>query len=323
MKTFIFNFLLFFSIPIVLLICIYLVSDPFKTLKKFTLKEFSIVNREYLSTELFFKNRNQQNYNSFIFGSSRGCGINTYKWKSFLPEGSNQFLFQAWGETITGIYQKINYLEKSNIPIINSIILLDIPSSFSDIQEPKTALGIKHYMLSGHTEFYYQCLLFYAFIKPSEVLQSTKNIFIKPNCDISFDSISNDWYSANKVDYFRMPFQDSTLNKSRFKERQTLEKYSKRIINPEFERVLNKILCLLKKNKTKYKIVITPDYNQLHVNRADLLLLEKIFGVQNVYNYSGKNEITEDKYNFMDIGHFDRIVGWKILEDIYNNPYLQ
>lgn len=36
-----------------------------------------------------------------------------------------------------------------------------------------------------------------------------------------------------------------------------------------------------------------------------------------MYDYSGKNTLTEDKYNFMDINHFDAIVGWKILENIY------
>ena len=39
---------------------------------------------------------------SYVFVSSRGCGITTYQWLAYLPEGSSQFLFQAWGETITG-----------------------------------------------------------------------------------------------------------------------------------------------------------------------------------------------------------------------------
>jgi hypothetical protein len=55
----------------------------------------------------------------------------------------------------------------------------------------------------------------------------------------------------------------------------------------------------------------------MRINKQDLYKLQRIFGKQNVYTYSGKNALTEDKFNFMDINHFDDIVGWEILKDIY------
>lgn len=317
MKLFIKRLVCFLGIPFILLLGIYVISDPFKTIKKFNLKEFSTVNRDYLSTELYFKNEQKQKYNSFIFGSSRGCGLNTYKWKQYLPKGSNQFLFQAWGETITGIYQKINYLNKNNVPIKNAIILLDIPGSFSEPQLPKTALGLKHYKISGRTKFYFQSVLFYSFLKPSEIYKSAKMIFIKPKYEIGFDTISNDWNKINKENYLIKSKQNLTLNKVKFGKRPKVEVQSKKIITAEYENILKEIAFILKKQHTNYKIVITPAYDQLRINEQDFLLIQKIFDNQNVFDYSGKNSLSEDKYNFMDINHFDMIVGWYIFEDIY------
>jgi hypothetical protein len=319
MKSFIKKTLYFLGIPLILLVGIYITSDPFKTIKSFDLSEFSIVNRDYLSTELYLKNEQKQKYDSFIFGSSRGCGLNTYKWKSYLSKGSNQFLFQSWGETITGIYQKISYLESEKVSIKNAIVLLDIPSSFRETQEPKTALGLKHYKISGKSKIYFQSILFYSFLKPSEIFKSTKEIFIKPNYDIGFDTISNDWYKSNKENWKCKPEQDSTLNKGKFGERPKIEVMSKELIKPEFESLIKKIKYIFDKQKSDYKIIITPAYDQMRINKQDLYKLQRIFGKQNVYTYSGKNALTEDKFNFMDINHFDDIVGWEILKDIYRD----
>ena len=319
MKSFILKFSCFFFIPLVLLVGIYVISDPFKTLRKFSIQSFSTVNREYLSTELYLKNQPVQHYNSFIFGSSRGCGLNTYQWKSYLPKGSRQFLFQAWGETITGIYQKINYLDKSKSALNNVIVLLDIPASFAENQEPNTAMGIKHYLFTGKSPFYYQCVLFYSFIKPTEIYQSTKTLFQKPVYPVEFDTISNDWFKTNKDTRGIRPVQNRSLDKTKFHSRPDREAFSEKVIHSEFEKTLNKIKIIFDKHKTAYTIIITPDYNQLHIHPYDLQLLQRIFGEKNVSNYSGKNNITDDKYNFMDINHFDRIAGWQIIEDIYKN----
>ena len=93
--------------------------------------------------------------NSFIFSSSRGGGMNTYQWKSYLPDDAQPFLFQAWSESLTGIELKMNYLNEHDIPINNALIMFDIPGTFSSNQLPKEALSMKHYMFTGHIKFIY------------------------------------------------------------------------------------------------------------------------------------------------------------------------
>ncbi len=317
MKKFIIRTSFFIGIPLLLVFVVYLFADPFKTNSKFDLSDVNTLNREYLSTELYLKNEKTQQYDSFIFGSSRGCGINTYKWRSYLPKGSKQFLFQAWGETITGIFQKIVFLDKRNVNIENAIILLDIPTSFSKTQEPTTAIELKHYKLSGKSKLYFHSTLFMEFLKPSEIVKAIGEIFNKLPNKINFDTLSNDWNKSSRFNWAEMPEQDSTLNKIRFGKRPKTEKQARKLINPEFEDLLIQIASLFRKHQTNFKIIITPAYNQLGINPSDLALLEKIFSQENVFDYSGKNLLTEDKYNFSDINHFDEIVGWKMLEEIY------
>ena len=318
MKTFLLKIFLITFIPLFCLLGLYVIADPFKTIYPFNLKEFSTVNRDYLSSELFLKNYPNEKYNSFIFGSSRGCGINTYLWKSYLPGDANQFLFQAWGESITGIYQKIKYLDSHHVDIKNALILIDMPGSFDKVQESTTAIGIKHYTFSGKSELYFQFHLFKAFIKPSLIYETFRQLIVKPNYTIGFDTISNDWNILNKENWNKIPVQDSTLNKDKFKGRPLIEKMLPEVINAENRIVLDKIASVLKNKNTNYKIIITPAYDQLLINKEDLKILQQVFGEENVYNFSGKNELTEDKYNFMDINHFDLVVGRKILMDIYH-----
>ena len=57
-------------VPLLLLAAVYFVTDPYKTLRPFSLTYFDSTNRDYLSSELFVLNYPEQTYDSFIFGSS-------------------------------------------------------------------------------------------------------------------------------------------------------------------------------------------------------------------------------------------------------------
>ena len=196
-------------VPLLLLAAVYFVTDPYKTLRPFSLTYFDSTNRDYLSSELFILNSKDIDYDSFIFGSSRACGINSYHWVHYLPEGSRQFVFQAWGETVTGIDQKVKYLDETGISIKNALILLDVPRSFGKVQEPTKALSIKDPAISKQPKIVHESILFWNFIqKPSQWIQAIKNRDNKPY--IGFDTVSNDWEKGNKnLDISIQPPPDS------------------------------------------------------------------------------------------------------------------
>lgn len=298
------------------LFVVYLLTDPFRTLNTFNLKNVSIVNRDYLSTELFLKNNPRYHYNSFIFCSSRGGGINTYLWKSYLPKGAKQFLFQAWSETISGTLQKVTWLNEHGQKIENAIVMIDIPSSFSLIQQSYEALSIKHYLFADMPFVVYQFYLFKAYVKPSEVIKSIQEIH--RISDIGFDSVSNDWNKANKYNWKFRPDQNKTLDKSKYPT-VVQEKTSTPLINKEIEIKLKEIEHIFSKQRTNYKIIITPAFNQIKVNPDDLKILQRIYSKERVFNFSGHNQWTVNKYNFTDINHFDLNVGYDLLKICYQN----
>lgn len=332
MKRYLIRILLFLGLPILVLLAVYYITDPFKTLRPFSLQYFDDTNRDYLSTELFLRNDSVYHYNSFIFGSSRCCGFNTYHWKHYLPEESRQFMFQAWGETLTGIEEKIDYIDNNGNEINNAFVLFDIPGTFAKDQLPKSVVKIKHYKFSGQSKLAYQSNLFYQFSqKPSKWVSSVIQYRNPIMVEFPVDSISNDWGPKSKlVDIYRQPQKDSLSNctaKSKAVFLKQIEhktdddlQESEPLITEAFYAQLMHLKNVFDKHQTDYRIVVSPAYCYTHpsINPKDLAILQDIFGKDKVFNYSGKNDLTTDCYNFSDPNHFGSSVGWQIIEDIYN-----
>jgi len=321
------------GIPIVIVLIIYLVTDPFKTLHPFSFQYFDVTNRDYISSELFLRNISKFHYDSYIFGSSRCGGFNSYHWKHYLPEGSTQFLFQSWSESITGIEQKIDYIDNHNDDLNNALVLLDIPGSFSKEQLPKEVLTIKHYQFSGQPKFEFQCCLFWGFIQKPSIWWSSVKQFIRHDIPVfPMDTLSNDWGTNNRYADIRIqPAKDSLCNcttktKAIFlkqiknKSNSDLTE-SKPLITSQFLKQLMHIKEVFDNHHTDYRIVISPAYCYTYprINEEDLKILQDVFGADKVFNYSGKNLLTDDCFNFSDPDHFGQSVGWQIIEDIYHH----
>lgn len=331
MGKFILRLFLFIFIPVVLLAAVYFVTDPYKTIHPFSLHYFDTTNRDYLSSELFLLNDPEQHYNSFLFGSSQVSGFNTYHWKSFLPEGARQYMFQSWGETITGIDQKITFLDKRGSEIKNALILLDIPSMFTGKQVPTAALSIKNPTISGQPKWIHQMILFYDFLqRPSQWIKAIDHFIHHTQASVSFDPVSNDWEKSNRdVDYSIPPPKDSLRNTSAISKAVFLkdnESYSDAdlavsppVIDDAAVLKLLHIKDIFDKQGTNFRIIIDPGYcyTTPATNPLDLEQLENIFGKDKVFNFSGKNDLNSDYNNFSDPIHFGQFVGWHILETVY------
>lgn len=320
-------------VPLLLLLAVYLVTDPYKTLKPFSLTYFDTTNRDYLSSELFVKNYPERRYNAYVFGSSRGCGINTYQWLTYLPEGSRQFMFQAWGETITGIDQKLTYIDEHHYPLENVLILVDIPKTFSKPQLPHIAMAIKDPRFSHQPEWAFQATLFYDFIqKPSEWKKAVRYKIGSIRPTVTFDPISNDWEKNNKeLDLSCPPKKECLRNMSRKAKEVFMRDYvnnpyatlpeSKPVIDDSMLEIIDHIKGVFNRNGTDYKIVVTPGYGYQYPEIADedLRALQTVFGEENVFDFSRRKEITLGYENFADPNHFGLNVGWLILEEIYHS----
>ena len=330
MKRFLFSVILGIACPLLLLLGIYLWTDPFRCLHVFDINDIDATNREYLSTELFLRNYPTQQYNAFIFSSSRGCGFNTYTWQTYVGKDTRPFLFQAWGETLTGIELKMDYLDRHNVAMKQAIIMFDIPGSFSKAQLSHEALGMRHWIFTGGSRFSYNAIQFYNFIqKPTFWIKNIRKTLTHSKEACCSDTISNDWEKENYLHYLELPPQDSLKNCSDMTRRtfraqlnsmqDSTQKVAQPVIKGKFVEQLWHMKTILDKKKTDYHIVLSPAICYLNpsVNPADLELLESIFGKERVHDYSGKNELTEDYNNFSDPNHFGLRVGYLIMQDIY------
>ena len=309
---------------------IYLWTDPFKCLHEFDMSDTDQTNREYLSTELFLRNYEQQRYNSFIFGSSRGCGMNTYRWKTYLSDQARPFIFQAWSETLTGIELKLDYLDRNQVSLDNVLIMFDIPGAFEKQQLPSKALSMKHFAFTEKSRGSYNVMQFFNFLqKPSLWVSSVKKTLKKEKLFCVSDTLSNDWDNQSRFLCDVIPRQDSLKGCSAISRDEFLHRIasltdddievSEPLITASFEDKLRHIMDILERNHTDYYVILTPAYCYTNptVNPSDLEILKAIFGDDRVFDFTGKNEMTEDYNNFSDPNHFGQRVGWMMLEKVY------
>ena len=96
---------------------------------------------------------------------------------------------------------------------------------------------------------------------------------------------------------------------------------SKPLITESFEDQHRHVKTILDGNKSDYYVILTPAYYYTSpaVNPSDLGKLKYIFGADRVYDFTGKNEMTDDYNIFTDPNHFGQRVGWLILEIIYGS----
>lgn len=332
MKRFLTTILVFIAIPLILLVGLYLWTDPFRCLHKFDIQDIDAVNREYLSTELFLRNNPTYHYNSFIFASSRGMALNTYQWKQYLPEGAQPFLFQAWSETVSGIELKLDYMQEHHIPIDNALILIDIPGTFEKNQLSRGAMTIKHFFFTEESRAMYNFKQYFNFIQnPSLWIRYTKKAIRKEKEMFFSDTISNDFDNTNYLTYRECPPQDSMNYCSELTRCSFIAKVehmrvkdvaiSEPMITPQFEQQLLHIRAIFAENQTNYHIIISPAYcyTEPALNPYDLEVLNRIFGEERVHDYTGENEWTIDYNNFLDPNHFGKCIGYRIIEDIYKS----
>jgi hypothetical protein len=80
--------------------------------------------------------------------------------------------------------------------------------------------------------------------------------------------------------------------------------------------MLKEIKEILVKHHTRYKIILSPIYDEMKFSQEDLRVLKAIFG-DHVYDFTGENAITRSKYNWYETKHFRTFIGDSILNQIY------
>ena len=145
-----------------------------------------------------------------------------------------------------------------------------------------------------------------------------KDIFAINPGYIKTTAYQNDYYYQK---YDSMLAKDSAgyyvYKKEVFYDRPELAETSAPVIGETQKKMLQEIKSIFGKNKTRFKLVVSPLYEQKKINGEDIKDLKNIFGENAIYDYSGKNEITATKTNYYESSHFKPYIAGKIMVDIY------
>lgn len=329
--------LLIICFPFLLVIAIYLYDDPFKVLynyENYYEPSFSndFLNRDYISTESFIKNSKKCNYDSYIFGSSRSEVYQVDEWTKHINSKAC-FHYDAYKECLYGVEKKVIFIHKKGLKIKNALFIFD-----SDLLPITTNLSgpvyRKHPRISGESQFSFQSSMFASFLDVESITTSIKSII---NHIKSLDTGQNFIQHHNKDRYVKFTNEERwwwvefeaaiARNRDSFYQhksaklyhRDSIQKFYDPTIKQEQIAMLMNIKKILYEDQCKYKIIISPLYNQLKINPKDRIILDSIFGAKNVYDYSGINTITENVYNYYEDSHYRTHVATQILNDIYTN----
>lgn len=289
---------------------------------------YTSLNADFTSTEMYLKNRSLYHYNSFVFGSSRTLAYKASEWKKYLSPSDLPFVYHASYESLYGILAKLKFIDKQNDTIKNALFILD-ETILWQITNSEGHLFIKDPRISGDSKLQFYNTFFRAYLSDfffvkciDYSLFKTKRPYMKGFfCDqyIYLDPITNDLYPMGKIN-------DSKSDPVGFYQKFRL-KYPKitpviktepKIIDKVREEMLVGIKELLDKHHTDYKIVISPKYNCYKLHPDDQRKLEEIFGKNTIHDFSGVNKYTTDIHTFYEPFHYTIETGKTILEEIYS-----
>ena len=326
-----FKKVLFIPLTMVVMLAVYLVYDPFEVV--YTYKTHNVDSRisynwDYNATETLIQIYSSRHYDSFIFGNSRSLAFHCKDWQRYL-DSTRTLHFAAPSESLYGLYTKFKYLADNNMPIRNSLIMLD-SNTLAVTWDGSGHLFIKHPELTGNSRVNFQRFFFRAFIDPSFFLgyvcyKATGNIpelfkrrfTVEEHTDpVTCDKImvalekllttNSEQYYVNRKEMF-------------YSRDETKQSYSPMVIKSLQLFYLKEIKKILAANGTNYKIIINPNYDQKYLSKDDLVQLREIFGTEYVYDYSGINDITSDFHNYYDAGHFRPHLARQIMAEVYGN----
>lgn len=317
-----------FLSPLIILLIGYLITDPFKIIRTYEAYPDNFaksLNRDRISTQIFLNNNQQFNYKSFIFGSSRSSVFYAREWGKHIND-TNPYHFDASCETISGVATKLKFIERKGNKIDNVLFVFD-RSLFNYEQDTLGSVFVQDYRVSGldwwkyHTIFvntYFSKGFFIAYY--DNLITGNFRNYMRQFLEfrkINYTPVVNDFIFTSYIEQIK---KDSVgyYNQPDFFYTRSKEK---NLPLPAIKAYQLKYLAMIKeslqKNNTKFKIVLGPTYDQHYFNQQDLQTLIKYFGKENIYDFSGINQYTENIANYYEIYHYKPSVANEIMNKIY------
>lgn len=326
--------LLLFLLPILLILGTYIIFDPFKVIWHYdnyyaTLREV-VLNRGFVSTKVFDNQNDTCHYDSFILGNSASLAFHVDEWQKYIGTDTHCFHFDAMSGSVEGLLLKVKHIDEQENQIKNALVVVDHKmlgrgdyQSHLYMQPP--ALTHNHNFLEFHWAHFASFLNFkffkaYIDYRFNGKLKPYMKDVLCPRDDIKYDG------KTNEVEYVYKEklIADSTYYDSEFLQKLNRGQQPNTVDVPHIDKEKRKMLAemasIFKRHNTRVKVVVSPFWDQVRLNPADLQCFQDIFGKENVYDFSGSNEWNSDYHNYYDHVHYRPHIATQILNIIYSKP---
>lgn len=316
--------------PAVVILAIYFWQDPYKVLYHYnsfytgdTRHTMTLCN-DYVSTQSFLNHYTEEQYDSYIFGNSRSLFYSIEEWKKHI-NSDRCFHFDAQLEPLWGIERKLQFLHDRGVVVKNALFVID-QSVLQNKPSENFYFTIKHPAISGKSMFSFQWHFLKTYLDrnflesyiPFLITHNEKYASFFLNIPLAYDPKHNELsYQEYERQITENPDSFYAARKNIFYKRDTIQKFSPPRIGEAQKSLLLSIHRMLDQDKTSYRIVINPLYDQVRLDTTDLKILKEIFGSRYVFDLSGRNEITGSKYNYYEASHYRSTAAARVMDIIY------
>lgn len=324
MKKLFFKLLILFA-PLLILAVIFIWDDPMKIIHDTK----DPVSRGVLMNDRLYQARYLQstnnNYNSFIFGSSRSKAFKTAEWKKYIGNDNLVYHMGVNDETLYGIERKLHFLQTHGFKLDHVLIQLD-HRVLSLPKDHEAHIFREHYSVSGETSSAYYQRYIKAFLKPSflkEYFNYKRSSRINEVSEFLWDPGFNFSSVTGDIHYTRYD-QEIRIDSLTYYKKLNLESYPRKpivnaaLINDKTRTILESIAKILRTERSSYKVIISPNFDQISLDSSDVEKLKSIFGKANFIDFSGMNEITNIHGNYYEHKHFKPYIANWLLNNIYS-----
>lgn len=315
------------------MLLLYIVIDPFKVLWHYdvyyTQDNCIGLNRGFVSAEHYNNHYNEYNYNSFIFGNSRSIAYYEEEWKKYIPKESVCYHFDASGGSVGELFYQIKFISEHG-SIKNALLILDLDLLGSTEMQgilfscPPLLKANKGLLKFHHQYFtsFYDYEFFYSFLDYNihKKYKPYMGYYINsPERAMEYNPINNELNWNNQEEIIREGLYYTTERIHGFKNAQFPNKVSESVIDEERKELLKDIKSIFGIHKTRYRIIISPIYDQVKINPVDLQFLYDMFGKDYVFDFSGPNKWNSNYHNYYETSHYRPCVANEIMKIIYDS----
>ena len=302
------------------MVVLYVILDPFMVVRRYddyfnTGGIRSCPNDAFRGIRLMDLYADSISYNSFIVGSSRSQFYYVNDWKQHLNSDATCFHFNQSADNLLATVQRVKYLFNRFNRIDNLLLIMD-HEFLSDETPEKGLLRITPYQVSGYRNF---IAFHWEFFRSFYTIKFWKDVRLKnPGC---YRPEYNEHYLYEAEEQIKKDskhYYESLASFAKLYPRNPKEQIGAPVISNKQKKLLEELASILgRHSETDYRIIVSPLYDQLKLNPKDSMEFVRLFGASHFFDFSGKNDLTEENLNYYENSHYRPSLCAKIMDIVY------